>query len=211
VVEYCAVVLLLISSVASAQSKQGAKKTAAPKPVILSSWIRHVGLVYLDLVDKGLHADDYEIYDELLDKQERSLNIDAQGADKVFVEKVLTRVRALASARAVVRGMDKLRVYQNFSDDQRLDYAGYSVEASHYIHCKVLAEAMIDTGEAQAFGECSFNSVKAEVEIARAAETEKMRIERSDEVVNAKAAEAGRMRIERGGLPKGWTIPSSNQ
>jgi len=163
----------LLTEARSATSYVPTLKLRAPTgPITLSSWIRHVALHYLDLVEKCAAANDsekHDLYGKFLDDQEKSLNIDTQGPDRVFVEEVLKQVRRLGEARYI----DDNCVYLRRTHDGRIACAGYSASARYYASCKAVTEEMINTGKVGYFGECTFKHINGEVEKAKRAQEEK--------------------------------------
>jgi hypothetical protein len=137
---YAAVFCIFLISPALGQSKPITKKTE-PRPIALSDWIRHVGLHYLDLVgktlDPTLSSEEHTQYNRFLDDEEASLNIDARGADRLFVESVLKQVRKLS--------VDFIgaRAYRDEKPD------AYERRLKRLASCKATADVAISDGTLQ--------------------------------------------------------------
>jgi hypothetical protein len=94
------VAMLLLTTAGVGQSRHSAH---AETPMI-SSWMRHAGVHYLDLIDEMVHTraikDSSErdraqaMYGKFLDDEEVSLTIDAKGFDRIFLDGMLKQLRA---------------------------------------------------------------------------------------------------------------------
>lgn len=151
-----------------AQSRPAARK-AAPQPVVLSKWARHVGLHYLGLIDDYLNSKNYDDFardNKFLDEEERDVEIDAEGPDRIFVRDVLEQTRELAMAEYETAG--------GHCSAGRVECAGYNIEASFYIDCRRLADEMISEGKLLPFDKCSSERIRPLADKARAYESKEV-------------------------------------
>jgi hypothetical protein len=127
----------LFVSAALGRLKPSAVKTEG-HPIALSDWVRHVGLHYLGLVDKILDpvlgSEEHAQYNQFLDDEEASLNIDARGADRFFVERVLERLRKLS--------VDF--IYARAFQDDKPDV--YETKLNRLASCRAVAEVAVRAG-----------------------------------------------------------------
>lgn len=125
------------------------KKTARFKPIVLTDWMRHVGLHYVELVSKEYCPDewnrppctsfdnfhDQKLYGGFVDDMDAQLNIDAHGSDRVFWKQILQRMRQLMFLTA----LEENHYGPNQTDKFRENF-GY------YNSCKDGAEQAIESG-----------------------------------------------------------------
>ncbi len=149
-----------------AQSRNAPQKAVAAQ-LVISDWARHAGLHYLDLLDNNFKAhsdflqgsaDSDGSYGKLLDDEEKSLNIDARGGDRVFVSFLVTlRSLAFSYMREATHSCGTLD-----------DCATTRLRARYYFNCRALVESLIDKGNARgSYGECETTHIEKQIAISK--------------------------------------------
>jgi hypothetical protein len=143
------IVVLLCGCAAGQNSAAHPKKQ--PRPIVLSGWMRHVALHYLDLIDHvKQNSSDWELYHQFLKDERASVQIDARGDDAVFAGKVLDSMELLADSMSTLSlGFDRAH-----SKELRL------VDSIYY-ECRIQARAIVDEGVMRIgqFDSCSASTI----------------------------------------------------